>query len=138
MRVSVNGCRMSLLVSRCLGDAPMKPTARADESVLVNTNEVITVDPHVICVPLEKAHRFAVLASDGLFETLTDEMVVRCVDDLLRAETACMPSSKLDGCKVAHDCASALVASAIATWSRDNVTALVILFDWNRAHDHDE
>ncbi|KAJ1634456.1 hypothetical protein T492DRAFT_973828 [Pavlovales sp. CCMP2436] len=54
-------------------------------------------------------------------------MAVHCVDNILRADIARLPSSKHGGCKLARECASALVESAIAQGSSDNVTAMVAL-----------
>mmetsp|Transcript_19442 Transcript_19442/g.49427 ORF Transcript_19442/g.49427 Transcript_19442/m.49427 type:complete len:88 (-) Transcript_19442:135-398(-) len=57
-------------------------------------------------------------------------MVVRCVDDQLRATAARPPARQPDGCVLARECAHALVKSALANGSADNVTAMVILIDW--------
>lgn len=97
---------------------------------------VISVEPHVTSLALSEADRFAVLGSDGLFDSLTDERVVRCVGEHLRAALARAAASPLerapppDGCALAQECAQALVKSALANGAVDNVTALVVLFDW--------
>jgi serine/threonine protein phosphatase PrpC len=99
---------------------------------------VISLQPHVARVPLTELDRFAVLGSDGLYDTLSDEKVVRCVDDHLRAAiaraaSARQPAPPPDGCVLARECAHALVRSALSNGAADNVTALVVLFDWARA-----
>ncbi|KAG8464385.1 hypothetical protein KFE25_003448 [Diacronema lutheri] len=101
---------------------------------------VISVEPHVAAIRLSEADKFAVLGSDGLYDALSDDEVVRCVDDHVRATVAraaagahtlrCAPP---DGCALARECARALVKSALKNGAADNVTALVVIFDWPAA-----
>jgi hypothetical protein len=58
-------------------------------------------------------------------------MAVRCVAERLRTAAARSPARKADGCALARECAQALCTGAIGAGSCDNVTALVVLFDWS-------
>jgi serine/threonine protein phosphatase PrpC len=91
---------------------------------------VISVEPHVCARKLCEADRFLILGSDGLYDGLTDAAAVACVAQRLRNASARSPARKLDGCALARECAQALCTGAIGAGSCDNVTALVVLFDW--------
>ena len=72
--------------------------------------EGVTCTPDVTTLQLDDSHDIAILASDGLWDDLSNEAackVARGISDLDKA-------------------ASALVAEAYALGSQDNITALVV------------
>ena len=96
----VNGV---LAISRALGDYPLKD------------KKVITSEPDVLSFNLEKnLPDFAILASDGLWDTHTNEDAVSFVQNCLKDSNSMLY------------CAKELARDAFAKGSTDNVTVMVL------------
>jgi serine/threonine protein phosphatase PrpC len=135
---AVSSC-MLLYVCRALGDAGHKAPRRLVES-----------EPDVNRIALkEGGDRFLVLGSDGLFDVMTDEQVVAVVNGVLTQNGEvngmsydvyqCPKFVSHAYCSIraeakAFAAADALVRQALARRTRDNVTAAVMLFDWQSDH----
>jgi len=96
----VNG---HLAVSRAFGDLRMKETQR-----------FISSEPEITVMPLADEDRFVILASDGLWDVLTNQEAV----DFVRRD-----SQK-------HKVAKNLVKRALKIGTTDNITAVVIWLTW--------
>lgn len=96
----VNG---HLAVSRAFGDVRMKETQR-----------FISAEPEISVVPLVEDDKFIIIASDGLWDVLTNQEAV----DFVRRD-----SSK-------HKSAKNLVKRALKIGTTDNITAIVIWLTW--------
>jgi len=85
---------------------------------------LILCTPHVTVRPLRPEHTCVVLASDGLWDVVTDEQVGQIVcDALTRGRHARWTIES------AKTCARALVEHAIAAQTRDNVAVSVVGFE---------
>jgi serine/threonine protein phosphatase PrpC len=100
-RVMANRVGGTLAVSRALGDHCLKGSGGG-----------VTAEPHTVSVSASAADRFVVLASDGVWDVVTD-------DD---AHALVMEAAELPPAEIA----SRLVGSAMAKGTRDNVSALVV------------
>ncbi|KAF0725811.1 hypothetical protein Ae201684P_018562 [Aphanomyces euteiches] len=92
----VNGM---LAVARAFGDLPLK--------------RYIVAEPDVTTYELDESDQFIVMATDGLWDVLTNE----AVGSFLRANTGSMSL---------HDVASKLVHLAVEMGSTDNVTVVIV------------
>jgi serine/threonine protein phosphatase PrpC len=137
----VNG---HLAISRALGDFEYKMAGRARLKGIDTTPlraDVISSRPDVACVPLSARLRFAVLASDGLWDALSKAAVARRVHSWLDAESEKdrMTGGPRDNDGGEHGrcpikgVAQALVDEAIRRGSRDDVTVIVVHFRWDAA-----
>lgn len=99
----VNG---HLAVSRSFGDLRMK-----------DPSPVVSAEPEITVVPLTPNDQFAILASDGLWDVLSNQDAV----DIVRKYS--------DKNKAAEH----LVRKALKLGTSDNVTAVIVWFTW--AHD---
>ena len=113
LRVWLHGADApGLMVTRSVGDG-------------VASSIGVTAVPEVFVVPLERTVRFLVVATDGIWDMLSNEEVVEMVcRHLHEPETAC----------------NALVAAASAKWRAtighaDNITVGVLVFDTCPAYD---
>lgn len=84
-------------VTRSLGDVDLK-------------SDGVTAEPEVVVVDLTPRDKFVVLATDGLWETLTNDEAVSLVQDTVKHPDMC---------------SKRLVTEAIARGSHDNVSAIV-------------
>nr|XP_018916931.1 PREDICTED: protein phosphatase 1L [Bemisia tabaci] len=98
-----------LATSRALGDYPLK-----DKNLVIASPDVLTFDLY------DHKPQFLVLASDGLWDTFTNEEVVAFIKERLREQ---------------HFGAKSLTHSAYLRGSLDNITVMVINLkdhDWSR------
>ena len=96
-------------------------TSRAFGDTYLKRLDVITAHPDVYQIDLAKERvRFLILASDGLWDVLTNQMAVDIVRDELQAS-----DRRPDACLRA---AEKLVRTAIARETVDNVSVFVIRF----------
>lgn len=102
----VNG----LAVARSIGDKPIK---RAGKGQVIAT-------PEYGQYQLTKDNEFMILASDGLWDTVDNEKALYLVKNALK---------KGDSCRAA---AHTLKNEAIKRGSGDNITVMVVQFDWNK------
>lgn len=99
-------------------------TSRAFGDTYLKRLDVITAHPDVHQIDLAKDRiRFLILASDGLWDVLTNQMAVDIVRDELLAS-----DRRTDACLRA---AEKLVRTAIARETVDNVSVFVIRFRGN-------
>eukprot|EP00210_Caulerpa_lentillifera_P009064 g8649.t1 len=85
-------------VTRSLGDVDLKP-------------EVVVAEPEVSVWSLSPADEFLVLATDGLWDVLTNEEVVRLVQDTVKEPDLC---------------SKRLAMEALTRGSQDNITVIVV------------
>jgi hypothetical protein len=104
------GRPMLLAVSRALGDLAFKTPQR-----------VVSCVPHVHTRLLDDRDRFLVLASDGLWDVLSDADAVQLASDALQLAR---PGS---GTPPAQQAADALIARARKRGTSDNTTVLVVV-----------
>lgn len=100
----VNG---HLAISRSVGDIRLKEPVAG-----------VIADPEISELEITPDDQFIVLASDGLWDVMTNQ---ECVD-LVRK------------CSDKNKAAEALVDKALKLGSADNVTALIVWFTWNLEH----
>lgn len=107
----VNGV---LAVSRAIGDYPLKP------------DRLVIADPDILTFDLnELKPRFMVMASDGFWDTFSNEAAVRFVrNELMRWPTYGTEGSS----QLALALAKKLVNEAYTRESYDNITVIVVLF----------
>jgi serine/threonine protein phosphatase PrpC len=101
-----------LAISRALGDSQYKrPTAEGD---------FVSAIPATKQVPLREEHAFLVLATDGLWDKVSFEETVNIVKEKLDADPQYC-------CKAL---ARELTELTIERGSGDNVTIIVVVFEW--------
>jgi serine/threonine protein phosphatase PrpC len=113
-RVMLGRVNGSLAVSRAFGDMEFKQSGPRG-----GTETLVIVRPAIRRVRLDPRHRVLVLACDGLWEKVSYERAVRVAQE----ERVCGRS--------AQEAAHALVKLALDEGSLDNITVLVVFFDWN-------
>lgn len=113
-RVVHPDCPLMLATSRTLGDAVCK-----------RHPGLVSPHPDVTCRALTRGDRFAILATDGLWDVVSDQEAVTCVNKVLGDGT---PSVAL-----CEEAAAACVAKARKERTMDNVLVLVLCFLWNDA-----
>ena len=86
---------------------------------------LVSPHPDVACRALTRGDRFAILATDGLWDVVSDQEAVTCVNKVLGDGT---PSVAL-----CEEAAAACVAKARKERTMDNVLVLVLCFLWNDA-----
>ena len=101
-RVMNNRVGGSLAVSRALGDHALKGEGGG-----------VTAEPHCVSHPLTAADRFALLATDGVWDVVTLEQAHALVLQHVEAESLA-------------DVAKKVVEAAVKGGSRDNISALVL------------
>lgn len=86
--------------------------------------------PYVAMKELKKEEDlFLILASDGLFDTIMDSEAVKLVNDIIRRTSGGAGWRPTDlGVKEAAD---SLVQTSLNRGTQDNVTAMVIAFQWD-------
>ncbi|MEW5306475.1 MAG: hypothetical protein WDW36_008937 [Sanguina aurantia] len=117
-----------LAVSRSFGDIDFKEPQR-----------MVECEPDVCRVVPRVGDPFVLLASDGLFDVLSDQEAVDCADKALQGciDTRRAAALESGGSAAplreseARIVAEALLARAIAKGTMDNVTAVVMLLGWD-------
>jgi len=100
----------SLAVSRSFGDRDYKDGGQ----------HFVSAEPHIKQVELTPEDQFLVMACDGLWDKLSYEDVVGAVSRLRK-----------EG-KNATDISKALVQEAINKESMDNITVVLVFFNWRK------
>lgn len=118
-RGSLNGY---ISMSRALGDTDLKEhrnrtdfKGKPDGTVF--GERLFTAEPEVVMLPRDASQRFVIVASDGIWDTVSNESAVRIVDTSLRAGAT------------ADKAAATLVRRALAAGSADNLAAAVLVLD---------
>jgi len=98
---------VGLAVSRSLGDKEFK------------NPDIVSAEPDVTVHEVDwDGDEFVIIASDGIWDVVTDKMAVRCVQDALRKGQSEDQASE------------ALVRRAVDRGSKDDCTVVVIHFGW--------
>ena len=103
-----SGRPMLLSVTRALGDLAFKTPRR-----------LVSCVPHVHARTLEERDRFLILASDGLWDVLSDAEAVQLASDALQLARPGTPP--------AQRAADALLSRAQKLGTTDNTTVLVVV-----------
>lgn len=110
-----------LAVTRSLGDLDFK-----EPIPLVEAN------PDVGHLPMQPDDQFVILGSDGLWDVITDQeaadLVYNTIFEVRKHGQVSKPRNTRSG--MAKAASDALVRAALKRGSLDNVTSLVILFEW--------
>jgi len=118
----VNGLQKALAVSRSLGDRDFKSPVAVVEALPEVGRRELTPDA-----------AFVIMASDGLWDVVSDEVAVETVQaelDNWQRRAPGMASTRASQAGVEKAAAEKLVADALALGSPDNITVIVILFPW--------
>ncbi len=100
---------------------------------------IVSPEPDVHCIPIDNADRCLVLASDGLWNMMSNQAAIKVVQDFEETHKPyCLPN--IGNVQVSH--ASQLLDVCMNRWSRsryraDNTTVLTIMFD-NEVDDDDD
>jgi len=97
----------TLAVSRALGDAGLK------------NPDYVSAEPHIMSIELQPDDRFMVLACDGLWDKFSYTDAVEYVAKLQQQGST------------PHQVSEALVAEALTRNSLDNITVVVVYFQWS-------
>jgi serine/threonine protein phosphatase PrpC len=107
-----------LAVSRAIGDSQFKRKESRMMTEFGITGPLVVPDPDVTCTPIQPGNdEFIILACDGLWDVSTSQEAVTSVKAGLAAGK--------DPKSVSED----LVNNALRSGSRDNVTAMVVVFE---------
>ncbi|KAK8541982.1 hypothetical protein V6N13_137447 [Hibiscus sabdariffa] len=89
--------RAALQVTRSIGDDDLKPA--------------VTAEPEITETVLSAEDEFLVMASDGLWDVVSDEEVITIIRDTVKEPAMC---------------SKRLATEAVERWSKDNVTVIVV------------
>jgi len=84
-----------LAMSRCIGDKSLKQNHIWGTDTWIPIDDCIIPDPEIKELLLTKQHKFLVIASDGLWATVTNEAVARRLDSLTEEEDPAEELQKL-------------------------------------------
>jgi serine/threonine protein phosphatase PrpC len=107
----------SLTISRALGDLEAK-----DSRIGGNPDVVLSI-PDVSAFPILPEHDFIFLASDGIFDVLTNEEIVNIIWDTAEMNVG-FPENVICG-----TCIDTIIKVSLERNSHDNVSAILIFFD---------
>ncbi|KAI3869038.1 hypothetical protein MKW92_005801 [Papaver armeniacum] len=109
-----NGFRVLgvLATSRCIGDRYLKPFA--------------TSVPEVTITSRNESDEFLILASDGLWDVMSNKMACQIARKCLEGKVARISSSLLDHTCNAAYAAAVLAEVAIARGSKDNISVVIV------------
>lgn len=103
-----------LATSRALGDYPLK-----ERNLVIADPDILTFDLN------DMAPQFMILASDGLWDTFTNEEAVTFIKDNL------MKLKQNNSQQMAFDAAKSIVLESYKRGSVDNITVILVIFDSN-------
>ncbi|XP_073007346.1 probable protein phosphatase 2C 8 [Typha latifolia] len=111
--INWNGFRVLgvLATSRSIGDYYLKP--------------YVTSEPEVTITERTSSDEFLILASDGLWDVLSNEVACKIARNCLSGRTAKFFPDAVNGCTAA-DAASLLAELALSRGSRDNISVVVV------------
>lgn len=111
-----------LSVSRTFGDIEAK------KEFLGGKRGVVIADPEISSHAIESDDDFVLLASDGIFDTMTNQEIVDTVWETLRHHKATGINPMRDYEKVLGECVSNVMKRALIQNSEDNVTVMLVCF----------
>lgn len=111
-----------LSVSRTFGDIEAKREA------LGGKKGVVVADPEISSHVIEADDDFVLMASDGIFDTMTNQQIVDTVWDTIRyhKENTINPQREYE--KILGECVSSVMKRALIQNSEDNITVMMICF----------
>jgi len=132
-RVAHDEVPMRLAVSRSLGDQKFKQLEHTEGEAQDEKYplQLVSAEPNIRVRPLKDEDRFVILGTDGLWDVLSDEraaQLVRAAFTLEGEEGEALWNVTDHTMKQAADL---LISTALNAGVSDNVTALVIAFQWD-------
>ena len=115
----------TLSVSRTFGDIRSKLTKYGGKKAMIIS------DPDIIKFNIEPRHDFILMGSDGLFDKITNEELIKVA---WKRKGSCKDGNQH---KVTGKVIDSILNAAIANMSLDNITAIMICFDgfWDLKRD---
>lgn len=111
-----------LSVSRTFGDIEAK------KDFLGGKKGVVVADPEISSHVIESDDDFVLMASDGIFDTMSNQEIVDTVWDTLRHHKTYSINPYKDYDKVLGECVSNVMKRALIQSSEDNVTVMMVCF----------
>ena len=108
-----------LSVSRTFGDIESKNKKYGGKK------DVVAALPDVVEFELNEEHNFMVIGCDGIFDVLSNNEILECIQIVLRINK----KKKIN--ELCGDFASMIIKSALAKESFDNVSCIVVIFNIN-------
>ncbi|HSC24821.1 MAG TPA: PP2C family protein-serine/threonine phosphatase [Candidatus Babeliales bacterium] len=105
-----------LAISRSIGDKPCK----------INAKGQIIAIPEYAAIQLTPENHFLIIASDGLWDVMSNEQVIDIIKKELKNNISIAPSIN-----IMEDVAIKIQNIAIKKGSSDNITVCLIKFSWN-------
>lgn len=116
-RVSHENCPLLLAVSRSLGDRPLK-----------RHRGLVSPEPEVRARRLKANDDFLILATDGLWDVISDKEAVALVYDVIGEALATSSVTQALCTEAAAKC----IKAARKRYTMDNVLVLVLAFQWRK------
>eukprot|EP01017_Pseudomicrothorax_dubius_P006038 TRINITY_DN11664_c0_g1_i9.p1 TRINITY_DN11664_c0_g1~~TRINITY_DN11664_c0_g1_i9.p1 ORF type:complete len:255 (-),score=46.00 TRINITY_DN11664_c0_g1_i9:98-814(-) len=120
-RVNIGPYRVfpgGLSLSRSIGDLESK------DSRYGGMQNTVISEPEIMCFEITKEHDFIVLASDGIFDVMTNQEVIQMV-----YETATESYGRLDAHAICGAAVDNILKLSLMRQSQDNVSVVIIAFE---------
>lgn len=111
-----------LSVSRTFGDIEAK------KEFLGGKKGVVVVDPEISSHVIDGDDDFVLMASDGIFDTMTNQEILETVWDTVRHHKRHTINASREYDKILGECVSNVMKRALIQNSEDNVTVMMICF----------
>lgn len=111
-----------LSVSRTFGDIEAK------KEFLGGKRGVVIADPEISSHTIEQDDDFVLLASDGIFDTMTNQEIVDTVWNTLRHHKATCLNPNKEYERILGECVSNVMKRALIQNSEDNITVMMVCF----------
>lgn len=111
-----------LSVSRTFGDIEAK------KEFLGGKRGVVVVDPEISSHTLNDEDDFVLLASDGIYDTMSNQEILDTVWDTLRYHKAKTINAAREYDKILGECVLNVMKRALIQNSEDNVTVMMVCF----------
>lgn len=114
-----------LSVSRTFGDIQAK-----DEKFGGNKTVIIAL-PDITEIELNEEYNLIIMGSDGIFDVLSNEELLECIDIVLKEKKITGNIKNEDIHQLCGDFTNMIIKSALAKESLDNITCIVIALNLN-------
>ena len=114
-----------LSVSRTFGDIEAK------EEKFGGMKNVVVALPDITEIELNNEYNFIVMGCDGVFDVLSNEEILECINIVLKEKKMTQFINDEDYHELCGDFASMIIKSALAKESFDNVSCIVIALNLN-------
>ena len=114
-----------LSVSRTFGDIEAK------EEKFGGMKNVVVALPDITEIELNNEYNFIVMGCDGVFDVLSNEEILECINIVLKEKKMTEFINDEDYHELCGDFASMIIKSALAKESFDNVSCIVIALNLN-------